>query len=250
MILTVPSMFPREDKIHVVRDNETETFRSDFTERKAEVPQLLLVEQPKPDSHILTHFHSVDQFQIFMDGYGKLGNHPIEPISIHYTNSYTAYGPIIAGPKGMSYYVVRPGFDVDGSYYVHIPEKKAAISRGRKRSFVAEHIKARTEHDLRALKGIEVDRVIGVDRGDPDEGVFADIVSLPPGAQFTGADPKSGGGQVFLVLAGSLMREGKALGLRSAIALTYEEPVVTLHAGPNGAQFMALQYPRRHAKAS
>ena len=55
MKLSIPNMFPREDKIHVVRDNETETWRSDFTERKAEVPQVILVEQPQPDSQILPH---------------------------------------------------------------------------------------------------------------------------------------------------------------------------------------------------
>jgi hypothetical protein len=31
MLLSIPSMFPRSDKIHVVRDNETETWRSDYT---------------------------------------------------------------------------------------------------------------------------------------------------------------------------------------------------------------------------
>ena len=60
MLLSIPSMFPRADKVHVVRDNETETWRSDFSERRAEVPQLLLVEQQVPGSQILPHFHAIE----------------------------------------------------------------------------------------------------------------------------------------------------------------------------------------------
>lgn len=100
MLLSIPSMFPRADRIHVVRDNETETWRSDFSERKAEVPQLLLVEQEIPGSQILPHFHTIDQFQVFVDGSGRLGSHVVDPIAIHYTNGYTGYGPIVAGENG------------------------------------------------------------------------------------------------------------------------------------------------------
>ena len=48
MLLSIPDMTPRADKVHITRDNETETFRSDYTERRADVPQVLLVEQPLP----------------------------------------------------------------------------------------------------------------------------------------------------------------------------------------------------------
>lgn len=71
MLLSIPSLFPRSDKIHVVRDNETETWRSDYTQRKVGVPQVLLVEQHVPGSKILPHFHGIDQFQVFMDGAGR-----------------------------------------------------------------------------------------------------------------------------------------------------------------------------------
>ena len=46
MLLSIPNMTPRPDKVHVTRDNETETWRSDYTERAAGIPQVLLVEQP------------------------------------------------------------------------------------------------------------------------------------------------------------------------------------------------------------
>jgi len=246
MLLSIASMFPRKDRIHVVRDNETETWRSDFSERRADVPQLLLVEQEVPGSQILPHFHAIDQFQVFVDGSGRLGHHAVEPIAIHYTNSYTGYGPIVAGENGFSYYVMRPGFDVQGSHYLHVPEARAKLKPGGKRFILAEGIKVSTLADLAALKAAAVERVIGVDGpNDPEAGVFADIVRLPPGAAYTGADPATGNGQVFMVLQGAIVHAGNEMGLRASIAITPDEGAVSFCAGSAGAQVMALQYPRR-----
>ena len=246
MLLSIASMFPRADRVHVVRDNETETWRSDFSERKAEVPQLLLVEQQVPGSQILPHFHAIDQFQVFVDGSGRLGHHAVEPIAIHYTNSYTGYGPIVAGENGFSYYVMRPGFDVQGSHYLHVPEARAKMKPGGKRFMLAEGVKVATLADLKQLKAPAVERVIGVDKpDDPEAGVFADIVRLGPSVAYSGADPATGNGQVFMVLQGSIVHNGNEMGLRASIAITREEPAVSFTAGSDGAQVMALQYPRR-----
>jgi len=249
MILSINNMFPRDDKIHIVRDNETETWRSDFTERKAEVPQLLLVEQQIPESQILPHFHGIDQFQVFIDGSGRLAKHAISPISIHYTNAWTGYGPIVAGEKGMSYYVMRPGLDVLGSQYIHVPESRQYIKRGRKRFLLAENIQRKTLDDLRKMTTIENDRVIDVAADDPDAGVFAHIISMGPNTTFTGTDPRLGGGQVLFIMEGSMTHDGKELGLRGAIAITNVESQVTVKAGADGVQIMYLQYARRPTEA-
>ena len=45
MLLSIHNMTPRADKVHITRDNQTETWRSDYTGRAAHVPQLLLVLQ-------------------------------------------------------------------------------------------------------------------------------------------------------------------------------------------------------------
>lgn len=79
MLLSIPAMKPRADRVHVLRDNETETWRSDYTERRAGVSQVLLVEQQIPGSKMLSHFHGVDQFQVIVGGHGKLGQHAVGP---------------------------------------------------------------------------------------------------------------------------------------------------------------------------
>ena len=250
MILSIPSMVPRSDRVHVVRDNETQTYRSDYTERKAGVPQLLLVEQFIPGSEILPHFHTIDQFQVFIGGEGRLGHHAVEAIAIHYSNGHTGYGPIVAGERGLSYYVLRPGFDVMGSQYLHVPEAHKNLKPGGKRYFLAEGIKPRPEAELRKIAAPEVRRVIGVRPGDPDAGIFAEILSMGPHAPHTGSDPGRGGGQVYLVLAGALTHEGQELGSRAAIAVTRDERTVTFASGADGAQVMVLQYPRRSQPAA
>lgn len=123
MILSIPSMFPRADRTRqydpAVFGNECETWRSTFTAKKPGMPQILLVEQ-SPRAELLPHYHASDQFQIFIEGEGRLGKHDVRPVSIHYTNRYTGYGPLIANNGGIQYFVLRPSFDVLGlGQYLH-----------------------------------------------------------------------------------------------------------------------------------
>jgi hypothetical protein len=180
-----------------------------------------------------------------MDGTGRLGSHEVRPVSIHYTNGHTGYGPIEAGPQGLSYYVLRPSFDTLGSQYLHVPEARRNLKPGGKRFFLADDIEVEADEALRALTAVRSERAIGVDAGDPESGLFVDVVSLPPNASYAMCDPASGGGQVVLVLAGALVFEGETLGVRSSIAVTREEPAIRFCAGPGGAQVMAMQYPKR-----
>lgn len=244
MLLTIPNMTPRADKVHVVRDNETETWRSDYTERRAGVPQVLLVEQQIPGSKILPHFHGVDQFQVIVGGDGKMGHQPVGPISLHYTNRFTAYGPIEAGPQGMSYYVLRPAFAVSGSHYLHVPEERAKMPRGGKRYFVADNLAVHSAAELYALRETEVKVLMAVTDGD-DAGAYAAMVALPPSARYVGADPRGGGGQVFLALQGSLRHGDQMLCAPASVALTPDEAALDFAAGPDGLQMLVLQYPRR-----
>lgn len=252
MILSIPSLWPRPDRVRQsapeLFGNDPQSFRSDFTERKPGVPQLLLVEQPVPGSTVLPHYHSTDQFQVFLDGSGKLGRHDVSPVSIHYTNRYTGYGPIVAGPSGVSYYVLRPEFDqlVTGQY-LHIPELREKLKRqpGRKRSIVVDGVAVKTQAELEKIAETTVERVIDCEADQHDPGVFADVLSMGPNTAYTAPDPKSGGGQVILVLQGAMSSGGVSYGVRSAIAVTREESAVTFTSGEQGLQALVLQYPRR-----
>lgn len=252
MILSIPSLWPRVDRVRQASPelygNDPQTWRSDFTERKPGMPQLLLVEQPVPGSTVLAHYHAVDQFQVFMDGAGKLGRHEVEPISIHYTNGYTGYGPIVAGPSGMSYYVLRPDFDhlVTGQY-LHVPELREKLKRhaGKKRSLVVNGIVRESAGARAKLAAPLSERVIDLESDAHDPGMFAEVLRMGRSMTYCGPDPQTGGGQVFLVVQGSITCNGATYGERAALALTRDEKAVTLTSGDAGAQLLVLQYPRR-----
>ena len=252
MILSIASMWPRADRARQsspeLFGNDPQTLRSDFTERKPGIPQLLLVEQPVPGSTVMPHYHSTDQFQIFLDGSGKLGRHELHPISIHYTNRYTGYGPIVAGPSGVSYYVLRPQFDelVTGQY-LHIPELRERLKRqpGRKRSIIVDGVAVKTLEELSRITAPVSERAIDLEADKHDPGLFADVLSMGPNMPYTAPDPQTGGGQVFLVLQGSMRCNHTSYAVRSALALTREEKVLTVTSGETGLQALVLQYPRR-----
>src|SRR5690606_27671827 len=87
-------------------------------------PHALVVDQP-PEAVIPTHFHAIDQFQVFIAGGGPIGRKPIEPVTVHYTNAHTGYRPIIAGPEGLKYLTLRPRHRAESRAQV-LPDRKQA----------------------------------------------------------------------------------------------------------------------------
>ncbi|MCK9512659.1 MAG: hypothetical protein M0R28_15725 [Pigmentiphaga sp.] len=254
MILYLQPMLPRSDRARQhnpeVYGNDITTYRSTYSETGPNIPQLVLVEQPEPGSALLPHYHASDQFQVFMDGGGQLGKHSLQPLAIHYTNKFTGYGPIVAGPQGVAYYVFRPAADPLGAgQYVHRVESRQRIKdyTGRRRMLMADGIAIAQTDALARLDDVATERLFAVGPEEPDAGTFADIVSLGRNRRITLADPANGGGQVVLVLAGGLRHEGGELEPRSAIALTRDESSITLQAGEAGAQVLVMQYPRPHS---
>lgn len=92
-------------------------------------PQAFLVKMP-PDSEIGPHFHAVDQFQIVTHGSGRVGHDTVGLTDAHYADAYKVYGPVIAGPDGLDYWVLRAEAD-NGAYYMPESRKDRQRSRGR-----------------------------------------------------------------------------------------------------------------------
>ena len=70
------------------------------------LPQGFLVHQP-PNAVTPAHFHEPNQFQVFVDGTGRMGAHPASPLTVQYANGHTPYGPIVAGDQGVKYFTLR-----------------------------------------------------------------------------------------------------------------------------------------------
>ena len=113
--------------------------KSHYFERRDEpnYPHAYLVEQDG-GSRVRTHFHCVDQWQIFVAGDGVLGRTRVSPVTVQYAGAYTGYGPIEAGDGGLAYLTLRPEYDPGASF---LPETKKLLSESRQQPRrLVEHV--------------------------------------------------------------------------------------------------------------
>jgi hypothetical protein len=95
-----------------------------------DMPNAYLVSQ-LPGSALHPHFHQADQFQVFLGGSGRIGTHPIEPVTVHYASAHSPYGPVVAGPQGLQYLTLRRRWDPGAQWMPDSAQRLRAMG-GRK----------------------------------------------------------------------------------------------------------------------
>lgn len=200
-------------------------------------PQAFLVEQD-PRAIVHPHFHFVDQFQVVVDGIGTIGKHPIKPIMAHFAGACTAYGPITPGAEGLRYFTLRASADDTGAQF--LPAARGKMRKGPKRYVLADPLLPSEPAALRARREAAVE----VTLREPD-GLAILMLRVPPGGRLDAPDPATGAGQSMIVTAGTILHGGKVLDRLSALFVTADEPPLAVRAGPEGAELLVLQYPRR-----
>ena len=78
-------------------------------------PMAFLVEKDAA-AIVRPHFHAADQYQVIVQGGGRLGTHDVGTVSVHYTDSFSAYGPIVAAEEGISWFTLRNTWDSGARY--------------------------------------------------------------------------------------------------------------------------------------
>jgi hypothetical protein len=196
-------------------------------------PMAFLVEQD-PGSTASAHYHQQDQFQLVVAGHATLGLHEVRPVTVHFTGAHTAYGPIKASiDEGVWYFTLRNGFD-PGARFMTMPENRVAlrnVQTRRHRESVAGPLPAPTA---------ATETLLGP---DPD-GMTAWRYHLAPGQPLTGPDPSRGRGQYWVVTGGSLIRPAEQLPKMSCAFVYPDDPAFHAAAGPDGAELIAMQFPR------
>ncbi len=190
------------------------------------------------------HYHQTEQWQVIVEGAGKLGRTDVAPVALHFTDPYTAYGPIVPEQEGLTYFTLRARSD-PGACMLATPGVKEAI-RPSKRRFILKgksDLRIATPEAMRARTETVLDVI--VERHA--DGLAAWMLRLPPGAQAnltTWPAECGGAGRHLMVAAGTLIHEGKPLPYESlAFACAGEGgPVVT--AGSDGAEVLIMQYPQ------
>lgn len=187
------------------------------------------------------HFHGVTMFQLFIAGSGTIGNRgtPLKPLTIQFKDRHTAYGPVTAGPQGLSFVALRMYTGDSKPVYIHNKdEAKAKIRPSKRRNLTSDQICFSIEPVLRSRKEAVWETAL-----EDDDGMCARVVRLGAGMTVKGPDPRNAGGYYVFVGNGSLLHEGDELPLWSMVVVENSEDAFELRAGENGLEALVLQYP-------
>jgi hypothetical protein len=192
-------------------------------------PMAFLVEQD-PDSTACAHYHQADQFQVIVGGHGTMGTHEARPVTVHFAAKHTAYGPIRASDAGVQYFTLRNGFD-PGARFMTVPENRTALRA----------VPGRQHRE--AVVG-PLAQEVGAIIGPQPDGMGAWRYRAAAGDRLIGPDPAWGRGQYFVVVAGSISRDGQSIPRLSCIFVYPDDPPFSAFAGHEGADVIAMQFPR------
>ncbi len=202
-------------------------------------PQAFLIEMQANDK-ILPHFHEVDQFQVFVAGQGAVGRGEAQPpVTVHYADRYTGYGPIDSGPQGYSYFTLRARTD-PGPTYMHQPGYRDKLKPSKKRHS-ATQVALSTAPVLAFRRDLVVETVM---KGPPEheDGLGAFLVRAGARLATSGPDPAKSGGQFFLVLNGSLTHAGTEYPLWSTLFVEPGDGALDFTAGADGCEVLVAQF--------
>jgi hypothetical protein len=205
-------------------------------------PMAFLVEK-QAAAVVHPHFHQADQYQVVVQGSGRLGLHDVASVAVHYTDAYSAYGPIVASGEGVSWFTLRNAWDPGARYMPeHRRQLREARARYQHREATCGPLPPLTDDERAALTVANETTVIA----PTADGLGTWRYTVPAGALVTGPDPSCGGGQFWLISAGSAaVVDGALLPVRSCIFVGPGDAAIRLRAGSDGADMLCLQFPKR-----
>jgi hypothetical protein len=205
-------------------------------------PVAFLVEK-EAGAIVKPHFHEADQFQIVVQGSGRLGLHDIGTVAVHYTDAWSAYGPIVAAEEGVSWFTLRNAWDPGAQYMPGARNKlREARAHHQHRETTSPPEPAWSAAELARLAGTQ-----SVTEMATADGMASWHFRLPPEAAATGPGPDQGGGQFWLVLSGQAACAGPALlPPESCVFVGPDDGPLPIVAGPNGAELLCVQFPAQH----
>ena len=189
-----------------------------------------------PEDVIEPHFHRVNQFQIVVHGSGSIGKEPVQPAALFYTDGYTPYGPIVAGPEGLAFFTIRAKGEPNVYY---MPQSRKELVRKAGRAIIREiDVAVAGEGALNQ----EVAREPLIE--PQEDGLAAFLVRARPGAPVAGAVAQDTAGQCHLLLGGSAIQEATEFGPLSCLFVPPGDAAPEVLAGAQGCQILVLQFPK------
>src|SRR6202042_1761787 len=96
--------------------------------------------EKEPHAVVKPHFHQADQYQVVVQGGGRLGTHDVGTVAVHYTDAWSAYGPIVAADDGIAWFTLRNAWDPGARY---MPTEREQWRAARVQNF--QHREAATQ---------------------------------------------------------------------------------------------------------
>ncbi|HYC46943.1 MAG TPA: hypothetical protein VED01_15815, partial [Burkholderiales bacterium] len=181
---------------------------------------------------ILPHFHGVTMFQLFIAGSGTIGRRGqvLEPLTVQFKDHHTAYGPVTAGPQGLSFVALRMITADSAPTYIDKPGAREKLQPSRRRNLTSSPVKFSVEPVMQARKAAAWETVFE----EADDGMAAQVVRLGAGLTAHGPDPRRAGGYYVFVGNGSLIHREEELPLWSMVVVQPNEEKFEFRAGPRG----------------
>jgi hypothetical protein len=221
----------------------TEFFGPRSSTSVAPGPQATMSEMNANET-IVPHFHGVTQFQIFAAGYGKIGRggDTLQPLTLQYKDRHTAYGPVVAGPHGLTFMALRIKTGDSAPVYLDKPGYRDKLKPSKRRNLISPPVGLSIEPVMQ-YRQEAVWEPLFAERDIKDE-MAAHMLRLGAGMAATGPDPQQSGGYYLFVANGSLNWAGKSYPRWSMVVVEPNDDAVEFRAGDTGLEVLVLQYPR------
>jgi hypothetical protein len=203
-------------------------------------PQATMSELQANES-VVPHFHGVSMFQLFIAGYGTIGNQgkELKPLTIQFKDHHTAYGPIVAGPQGLCFVALRMYTGNSEPVYLSEPGYRERLKPSKRRNLTSPQVHFSIEPVMQHRTEVVWETML-----QGDDGMHAQVVRLGAGMKVPGPDPKIAGGYYVFVGNGSIVHGGETLPKWSMVVVENTEAEFEICAGDKGLEALVLQYPR------
>jgi hypothetical protein len=203
-------------------------------------PQALMT-QMSPSETILPHFHGVAQFQIFPAGAGVMGKTEVHSLMLQYKDHHSAYGPLLAGPHGLTFIALRNRIGDSAPVYLSKPGYREKLKPSKRRNWISPHIALSTRPVLQFRKEVSWENVFEPEKIVDD--MSAQLLRLGGAMTAMGPDPKVGGGYYVFVANGSLEMNSQELPPWSMVFVEPNESALEIKAGRIGLEALVMRFP-------
>lgn len=223
----------------------SDIFGPRYSHGKAPGPQALMVDM-EPGEVVRPHFHGTAQFQLFPAGSGTIGrnNAPIQSLMVQYKDHHTAYGPITAGPNGLTFISLRVFTGASAPVYLEDPTFREKLRPSKRRNWISPRVELSTPSILKHREAPKWEPLW--DPATIDDEMCARLLRLPADHRVAGPDPRRAAGYYVFVVNGGMLHQGQELGPWSMAVVEPTESAFEIAAGAKGLEALVLEFPRNY----